>query len=87
MAKFVLSAAERDDIAKRVVAMLRRDEEPPWTARQTAKYLGLSLGRVYKIKNEIGYIKTGLAKQSIIRFPKQNVINYRNKLFGYEQNN
>lgn len=87
MAKFVLSTAERDDIARRVVQLLRREEEPPWNTTETAKYIGKSKEYVYKHKNEIGYIKTGDKQQSGIRFPKQNVIDFRNRIYGYGQNN
>lgn len=61
-----LTQADIEDIAKEVAKYLGKDEYV--TARQAAEILGVSVSRIYQIKERLGYIKTGDNKQSPIRF-------------------
>lgn len=80
MQKFNLTEEDREDIAQRVYYKLINDKERLLNTKQAAQMLGISVSRVYQLKGKIGYVKTGLAKQSGIRFPINNVINFLSSL-------
>lgn len=71
MKHFNLTEADRQDIAERIVNKIHPSELI--TAREAAKILGISISRVYQIKDRLGYIKTGEHKQSPIRFERRQV--------------